>query len=55
MAVRIVSILLGFIAAVVSYPYYDNYVLAIIALIGAIATGIVVFMVAERLLADATK
>jgi formate-dependent nitrite reductase membrane component NrfD len=43
LAVKIVGAVLGFITAVVSYGFYDDYILAILALIGAIATGVVVY------------
>jgi hypothetical protein len=50
MAIKIVAALIGFIAGVLSYPYYDRYVLALIAFIGAIATGVVVYALAEAAL-----
>lgn len=50
MAIKIVALILGFIAGVVSYPYYDQYILALLALIGAIATGIVVYLLVEAVL-----
>lgn len=54
MAIKIVSLILGFITAVASYPWLDQYLLAPIALIGAIAAGIVVYLVVIKLLIDLT-
>lgn len=47
MAVKIVALIIGFIAGVLSYPYYDEYVYALVALAGAIATGVVVYLLIE--------
>lgn len=50
LASRIVAILLGLIAGIVSFPYLNTYLVAILALIGAIAIGVLVFGVVDRLL-----
>lgn len=52
MAVKIVAALIGFIAGVMSYPWLDKYLLALVAFVGAIAVGIVVYMLLVNLLAD---
>lgn len=55
MAVKIVAVLLGFVAAVASFPWLNEYMFAVIALIGAIAVGVVVYLVVLNLLSDLTS
>lgn len=43
LAVRILGAVLGFITAIISYPWFDDYVVAPIALIASIALGVVVY------------
>lgn len=50
MAIKIVALVLGFISAVASYPWLNEYLLAIFAVIGAIAIGVVVYGVVINLL-----
>lgn len=52
MAQKIVAAILGFIAGVLIYPWFDLYVLALIAFIGAIAVGILVYMLVLRAFAE---
>lgn len=52
MAVTIVALIAGFIAGVVSYPYLDVYLLGLFAFIGAVAVGIIVYLIVLRLLAE---
>lgn len=47
-APTIIGIALGFIAAVASYPYLDDYMLKIFAFIVALAIGFVVYVLVER-------
>lgn len=47
MAIKIVALILGFIGGVLSYPYYDKYVYELVALAGAIATGVLVYLLVE--------
>jgi hypothetical protein len=54
-AVKLVSALLGLVAGIVAYPYLDKYLLAVIAFIGAIAVGVVVYMILVNVLSDLTK
>lgn len=51
LAARIVALVFGFIAAVLSYPFYDEYLVALLAFVAAIATGALAYVVVERLLA----
>lgn len=50
MAIQIVGVILGFIAGLVSYPYYDQYVFALVALIGALATWVVGYLLVVAIL-----
>lgn len=45
MIVKILSAILGLIAGLLVYPWFDQYVLAIIAFLGAICVGVVVYLV----------
>lgn len=51
-AVKLVSALIGLIAGIVAYPYLDRYLLAVIAFIGAVAVGVVVYMILVNILSD---
>lgn len=51
MAIKVVSAILGFIAAVLVYPWFNQYVFALIAFLGAIAVGIIVYVVATNVIA----
>ncbi len=50
MAVKIVAAILGFIAAVLVYPWFNTYVIALIAFIGAVAVGIIVYLLAVNVI-----
>ena len=50
MAVKVVAAILGFIAGVLVYPWFNQYVLALIAFLGAIAVGLIVYVVAENVI-----
>lgn len=50
MAIKIVAAILGFIAAVLVYPWFNTYVIALVALIGAIAVGIIVYLLAVNVI-----
>ncbi len=50
LAIKVVSIALGIVAAVASYPYLNRYMLAILAFIVCIAVGFLVFVLVERVL-----
>lgn len=52
MAVKLVAALLGFITAVWSYSWWNAWLLAPIAVVAAIATGIVVYLIIVALLSD---
>lgn len=43
LAVRILGAVLGFIAAVTSYQFFDDYVWALVALVASVALGLVVY------------
>lgn len=51
-AAKVVAAVLGFIAAVASYPYFDAYVVALLALAAAVAVGVLVYVLVERLIAS---
>ena len=50
MVVKIVAAILGFIAGVLVYPWFNQYVLALIAFLGAVAVAIIVYIVAENVI-----
>lgn len=52
-AVKIVAALLGFIAGVLVYPFFDRYVVEVLAFVGAVAVGIVTYLIATNLLGEA--
>lgn len=54
MVIKIVGILLGFVAGVASYPWLNQYMFALIAAIGAVAIGIVVYLIVVNILKDLT-
>lgn len=52
-AEKIVALALGFIAGVVSYGFYEKYLLVILAVIAAIATGLVAYGLVMRFFKEA--
>lgn len=55
MAVKLISALLGVIAGIIAYPWLNQYLLAVIAFLGAIALGVVVYMILVNALSDLTR
>lgn len=51
MAIKIVAAILGFIAAVLVYPFFNTYVIALIAFVGAVAVGIIAYLLAVNIIA----
>ena len=51
-AVKIIAAIIGFIAGVAVYPYFDNYVLGIIAFVGSVAVGLLTYGLVVALLRD---
>lgn len=51
LVIKILSFILGLVAAVAVYPYLDEYLVGILAFIGAVLTGLIVSVLAERGLA----
>lgn len=51
LAVKVVAAILGFIAGVLIYPWFNAYVISLIALLGAIAVGVIVYVLVCRLAA----
>jgi len=51
LATKIIAAVLGVIAAVLVFPYLDAYVWGLIALAGAVAVGVLVYIGVVRLIA----
>ena len=51
LAAKIVGAILGLIAAVMVFPYLDAYVWALVALAGAVAVGVLVYIGVVKLIA----
>jgi len=51
-AAKIVALALGFVAAVASYPFWDDFMFIPIAVVCAVATGVLVYALAVRLIAE---
>lgn len=51
-AIKILAVILGIVAGVQSYPWLNSFLLAFLAFLGAVAIGVIVYFVAERLLRE---
>lgn len=49
-AIKLVGVVVGIVAAVASYGWLNKYMLALLALVGAIAFGIIVYSLVVRAL-----
>lgn len=51
LATKIVGAILGIIAAVMVFPYFNQYIWAFLALLGAVAVGVLVYIGVVKLVA----
>lgn len=54
-AIKLFAAVIGVVAAVALYPLLNQYVFALLALIGAIAGGVVVYLISVRAFAELTR
>lgn len=54
-AIKVVGVILGLVAAVLLLPWLNQYIFFLLALIGAIAGGVIVYVLSVRLLTDLTS
>ncbi len=55
LAIKIISAILAFIAAAWSYYALNNLIWAVIAFVGAVAIGVIIYALAVKVISDIVK
>lgn len=50
LATKVLAFVVGVVAAFASYPYFNEYVISLLAFLGAAATGVIVGALTHRFL-----